>query len=249
MASTDFTQITNITEITRIVRLSYLQTVAALDDQAQLNSLAGAGGGTPPSSFTATDPGSPGFLGIGAEGPSSQSQNFTDSGWSITRTWQETYWDKVRWGIGVREIGLFSFRYAVAGELVSVPYLSPSEISKVSLRVDELIPNIYPNTQRWIQYFVSGDDGDNWIRINPLDHPSLFTGGGGRPVPRIINFNPDFESEDSDENKFIRTNRAVSQVRFRAIFLRPGTSDLERTTPILKSYKLQIVPKGGLIDG
>lgn len=243
----DFTQITNVTEVTKIVRLSYLQTVAALDDSSKLNDIAGVGGANPSSSFTTTDPGSPGFLGIGSEGPSTQTSSFTDSGWSITRTWLETYWDKIRWAIGIREIGIYSFLYASAGEFVSIPYSAPTDIAKVSLRVDESIPNTYPNTQRWIQYFVSGDNGSTWNMINPLDKPVLFSDSSGRPVPKIINYNPDFHSEDDDENKFITLTSPVKSVRLRVVFSRPTSEQFDRTSPVLKSYRLLIYPKGGLL--
>lgn len=243
MATINFNQVTNITEVTRIVRLSYLQTVAVLTDTADLSELAGEGGALPANTFTASDPGSPGFLGIGSEGPSSQTQTFTDSGWSISRTWQETYWDKIRWAIGIKEVGIYSFSYEAAGEFVSVPFKAPTDIEKVTLEVEELIPTSYPNTQPWIQYYITGNDGQTWTRISPIDTPTVFT-DGGRSVPRIINFNPDFESEDDDQNRFVKTQNPVRQIRFRAILLRPNTQEFAETTPILKQYRLQIVPKG-----
>jgi len=245
MASVTTNQQTYVTEVTRLVRLSYLQTVAVTDDSTALGKLAGTTEGRSTSSF-ASDPGSPGFLGIGSEGPSSSSTSFTDSGWSISRTWLETMWDRVRWAIGIKEIGIFSYSYAETSEFVSVPFLVPTTVAKVALKVDELVPTAFPNTQRWIQYFVSGDDGQNWYQINPLDQPSLFNGNDFRPVPRIINFNPDFAKEDDDENKFVRTTNPVKSVRFKAVFLRPGGNSNNLLSPILKSYRMLIYPSGGL---
>lgn len=238
-------QQTYVTEVTRLVRLSYLQTIAVSDDSTALGKLAGVSEGRNTSAF-ASDPGSPGFLGIGSEAPSSSSSTFSDSGWSISRTWLETVWDKIRWGIGIKEIGLFSYSYAETSEFVSVPYASPTPISKVSLKVDELIPTSFPNTQRWIQYFVSGDNGKTWIQLNPLDKPSLFGGNDVRPVPRIINFNPDFAKEDDDDNKYIKTTQPVSNVRLRVVLARPGGNNNNLLSPILKSYRLMIYPTGGL---
>ena len=245
MATATSSQQTYVTEVTRLVRLSYLQTVAITDDNAALGNLAGVSSGRNTSSF-ASDPGSPGFLGIGSEAPSSSSSTFSDSGWSISRTWMETVWDRIRWGIGIKEIGLYSYKYSETSEIVSIPYLSPTNISKVSLKVDELIPASFPNSQRWIQYFVSGDNGQTWYQINPLEKPSLFDGDNSRPVARILNFNPDFLKEDDDENKYIRTTQPVNTVRLRVVLVRPGGNDNALLSPILKSYRLMIYPVGGL---
>jgi len=241
-----YEQSVTISEMTRLVRLSYLQTIAVLDDSVGLGRIAGETQGSQASS-SASDPGSPGFLGIGAEGPSSSSSVFSDSGWAISRTWLETWWDRIRWAIGIREIGIYHYRYAQSSELVSVPFTSPLPIEKVTLRVNENIPPSYSAEQRWIQYYISVDNGGTWLRINPLDHPSLFTEGFGRPTPRIINFNADFAAEDDDENKYIRTAEPPYSVRLRSIFLRPVGEQFEGTTPILKSYKMLVYPKGGLI--
>jgi hypothetical protein len=245
MARVRTDQTTTVVEATRLVRLSYLQTIAALDNSTVLGNLAGETSGNN-TNFSSTDPGSPGFLGIGGEGSSTLSQSFTDTGWSISRTWLETWWDKIRWAIGIREIGIYSYEYAQTSEIVSVPFLSPREILKVSLRVNEQVPRLYPNTQSWIQYFVSGDGGKNWHRINPLDKPSVFTGESGKPLPRIINFNADFASENSDENKFITVEEPVKSIKFRAVLTRPGGEEYEGTSPVLKGYRLMIYPKGGL---
>jgi hypothetical protein len=247
MPSFDYSQTVTITELTRVVRLSYLQTIRVLDNSASLNRLAGETSGSQSNSF-ASNPGSPGFLGIGSEGASSVSTVFSDTGWAISRTWLETWWDKIRWSIGIREIGIFNYRYAETSELVSVPFSSPMPIEKVTLRVDENIPPSYPASQRWIQYFVTPDNGKSWHRINPLDHPTLFGGGDGKPMPRIITFNPDFSEEDSNDKKFVRTTSPVTQVRFRAVFLRPPGESFEGTTPILKAYRMLIYPKGGLLQ-
>lgn len=246
MAEIKTKQTTTVTEVTRLIRLSYLQSVAALDDNALLGKLAGESSGTN-SGFSASDPGSPGFLGIGAEGASSVSSTFADSGWAISRTWLETWWDKIRWAIGIREVGIYAFEYEESSEIISIPYRSPSEISKVTLKVDELIPSTYPNNTTWIQYFISPDNGLNWYRINPLDKPSTFADNAGQPIPRIINFNPDFIVEDNESNKYIKTNIPVTEIRFRAILLRPSGESFMKTSPILKGYRIMIYPKGGLI--
>lgn len=245
MADIDTTQVTTVTQYTRLIRLSYLQTLAVMDDGALLSQLAGESPGAS-RNFTASDPGSPGFLGIGSEGPSTMSSTFTDSGWSISRTWVETWWDKIRWAIGIREIGIYSFQYVEASEIVSIPFRSPKPISKVSIKVDELIPATYPQSQRWIQYFISGDNGNNWHRINPMDSPSTYQEQSGVPIPRTIMFNPDFEIEDDEVNRYIKLNTPVTEIRFKAVLIRPTGEKFDKTSPILKGYRIFLYPKEGL---
>lgn len=240
-------QTTTVIETTRLVRLSYLQTIAALDDQSQLSQLAGETQGNQ-SSAASSNPGSPGFLGtgIGGEDARSQSSSFTDSGWSISRTWLETWWDKVRWGIGIKEIGIFSYEYTESAEIVSVPYSSPKGISSISLRVDEQIPESFPSNIAWTQYFISIDNGNQWMRLNPLDKPTRFLSGSGRPIPRTIRFSSIPDSENTTDNLYIQVDRLPTQVRFRAVLIRPGGDDNITKTPILKSYRLLIYPEEGL---
>lgn len=240
----DLHQETTITEITRLVRLSYLQTISALDDPNVLSNLAGTSAPRN-SSFSASDPGSPGFLGIGGDAASSLSSSFSDSGWAISRTWLETYWDKIRWAIGIKDIGLFTYEYASIGEIVSAEFKYPAEIEKVTLKVDEFIPLKYPNTQKWIHYFVTADNGANWYRINPLDTTSTYSGNGF--VPRILNFNSEFISENDDSNRYIRTESPVKSLRFKAVLLRPTGDEFKESSPILKGYRLLSYIKNGLI--
>ena len=214
-------QTTTVVEATKLVRLSYLQTIAALDNQSTLNSIAGATQGSN-QSFNSTDPGSPGFLGIGGEGASNVSSSFNDTGWAI----------------GLKEIGSYSFSYAESSEIVSVPFKSPNNIKKVSLKVDEQIPNNYPSNSRWIHYFITIDNGNSWHAINPLDKPTAYSDGLGNVVPRILTFTDTVN--DNNNSKYINTNKPVKEIRFRAVLLKPIGEEFKNTTPILKSYRLMI---------
>ncbi len=241
------TQTTTVIETTRLVRLSYLQTIAALDDQAQLSALAGETQGSQ-SVNSSSSPGSPGFLGtgIGGEDARSQTTTFNDTGWSISRTWLETWWDKIRWGIGLKEIGIFSYNYVESSEIISVPFISPKGIQSVSLKVDDQIPESFPSNQSWIQYFISADNGNQWIRINPMDKPTVFQSGSGRPLPRTIRFSVINDSENTNDTQYQRVNSLPTSIRFRAVLLRPSGAENQNKTPILKSYRMTIYPQEGL---
>lgn len=237
---------THVRVLSREVKLTYLQSVMVRGGQRSAGELAGEGGGTGSYSGSASTPGSPGFMGIGASGGSSYSASSNDTGWVISRTWDETHFDKTRWAIGIRDIGAFNYRYAPTSEMVSQPFSSPRPIAKVSLRVVEQIPAIFPLGRRYITYYVSPDNGETWHEINPLDHPS-YLDDQGRVIPRILTFNPDVGGPSGELRKFVETGSPVIQVRFRAVFrTAEGIDDPERYSPVLRSYRLQLYPFGGL---
>lgn len=238
---------TYIKNLTREVRLSYLQSLQASQDIRDLQALAGV---TPPSqaSSTSSSGGSSGFLGIGAEGASTTTVSSDDTGWIISRTWRETVYDKARYAIGIRDIAMFKYQYAPSSEIVSRPFVSPKEIMKVQLRVDEFIPSVLPDTRRWIQYYITIDDGDTWIQMNPLDQPTLFD-ANGNVVPQTLTFNLDDAGPQGENAQPVLTEQSVKRIRFRAVFNTDSTLvDGDKYTPILKSYRLLILPRGGLRD-
>jgi len=240
---------THVKILSREVKMTYLQSVQIVAGDADVGLLAGEGGGVGSHSSSQSDPGRPGFLGIpflGGKPASSSSMSTSDSGWVINRQWRETHFDKVRYVIGLKDIGIFFYEFTDVSEIVSVPFRSPKEIAKVELRVVEQIPTIFKPDRRYIEYYVSPDSGNNWYRINPLDHPTI-TGDDGQIVPRTITFNTDVGAVDSDLQKFVKTAEPVFALRYRAV-LRSDTTvqDSQRYSPILKKISMLIYPKGGL---
>lgn len=237
-----------IRRLKRLVKLSYLQTVAITEQTKSANDFVGSP--TPFSSSSSSFRG-PDLLftfsaGMMGDGGGSTSVDFSDTGWVISNTWLETYWDKVRYAIGIRDIGVFQFQYTEVSEIVSQPWRSPKEISKVSLVVEESIPNDFPIGPKYIEYYISADPGTEWIQINPLDTPTAFEANGSI-MPRIINFNAEKPANSTNDNKYIQTESPVNAIRFRAVLKRP--TELENSismTPVLKKYRLLIVPKNGL---
>jgi hypothetical protein len=245
MASSKSSSTTKLKVLSRIIKLTYLQTQQVMGGGRDLGQLVGEGGGVGTISSSSSKAGSPGFLGIGAEGGSSSSSSSTDTGWVISRVWNETYFDKVAWRVGIRDIGVFNYRFDTVSEFVSVKYSTPKEISKVSLRVVEQTPAAYPIGQRYIEYYVTPDDGKTWHQINPLDHPTLVV--EGQVVPRIITFNPEIGGDSGELQKYVTTDKPVAAVRLRVVFR--GAQDIEqadRYTPVLKRYRLLLFPLHGL---
>lgn len=238
--------ISRVQILSREVKLTYLQSVQVYAGEQDEGQLAGEGGGIGTVSASSSEAGSPGFLGIGASGGSASTRTSNDTGWIIQRTWLETHFNRNRYGIGIKDIGIFHYRFGNIAELVSVPFSSPKEIYKVQMRVVEQIPAAYPIDETYILYYISVDDGETWHQINPLDHP-VMTADDGQVVPRTITFNPEIGGIADELNKYVETADPVYAVRYRAVLRgAEGIIDADRYTPVLKRVRVMMYPKGGL---
>ena len=174
-----------------------------------------------------------------------------DKGWRVVKTWLQPEFDKIRYALGIRELTIAQFRYEKVSEVISKPWGSPKDITKVSLIVDQFIPPQFPPGQDYLQFYVKPESPDaDWIRINPIDNRTVYD-SKGKIVPRIINFNTERPATARLEDAFITTKQEVRQMRFRAVLNRPDSISGSDTpadgyTPILKSYRMLIHPRGGL---
>ena len=173
----------------------------------------------------------------------------------ITKQWTETKYDKARFAIGVRDIGIYSYTFSERSEVVSQPYSSPKPISKLSLTVDEYIPKVFYTTagnegteNSWIEYYVSVDDATSWSRISPTNHTETVSSDGINPVPEVININSDISAAERENPlAYIDTPEPIFKVRFKAVLKRPNNIvDSDSYSPLLSSYALKIYPHGGL---
>ena len=174
---------------------------------------------------------------------------------TITKQWTETMYDKTRFAIGIRDIGIYSYSFATTSELISKPYHSPKPISKVSITVDEYIPKMFYTSSgndgtenSWIKYYISVDNAVSWSRISPTNHTRTLSEGGVYDLPEVINVNSDISSDERDNPlSYIDTSESVFTVRFKAVFTRPeNIVDSESYSPLLSSYAIKIYPHGGL---
>lgn len=176
--------------------------------------------------------------------------DYKETGWTLTKVWNQPQFDVIRYAIGIRDLNVAQFTYEETSEIISTPWKSPKEISKVVLNADQFIPGVFP-PGNYIDYYIKPNTEDSdWIRINPLGFPSVFKEDGSI-VPRIINFNVEQPISSRLEDSYITTERPVTEVVFRAVLKRP--TDLEGTTasadgysPILRSYRLLMTPRNGL---
>jgi hypothetical protein len=169
-----------------------------------------------------------------------------ENGWSIVKTWAQPEFDIIRYAIGIKDIGVSQFQYANVSEMISKPWYSPKEIIKIRLLADQFIPAEYP-TGTYVEYYIkTGDEGDRWIRINPIELPTVFSESDStKPIPRIVSFNSERPINAREEESYIVTSKPVKSVRVKIIIKRPDSS-LPTSTPIVRSYRLLMTPKGGL---
>jgi len=168
-----------------------------------------------------------------------------DTGWSVVDIDKEVKWDIAVWRVGVRDVALNSFSFSEVASVVSVPAISPKPIWKITLKTDEIIPPQFDKNQAWILYYISFDEGTNWLRINPLGKPTRFTETGS-VVPRIITVNSETPPNDPEFMNII-TDEEHTQVRIKITLRRdPTLENSERLSPMLRGYKLLLYPVGGL---
>lgn len=158
----------------------------------------------------------------------------------------DIYNDGWRWAIGIRDINLYSFRYANSSVLISKRFSLPKPIDSISLSVSEMIPKEFYETNEasrneWIRYYVSIDDGATWHRISPLEHQRV---GPDIPLaPKIATINSKVPPDSRDQNKvYIEHEGNPTSVRLRVEFYRPSNSD-PTLTPTLSHYQLRITPR------
>jgi len=172
------------------------------------------------------------------------------SGWRIVKTWLQPEFDRMRYSIGIRELLVAQFRYEKVSEVVSTPWSSPKDITKVTLIVDEFIPPQFPAGGTYVEYYIKPELPDiEWIRINPVGNRTVFS-ENGTIVPRIISFNTERPANSRLEDAYFETKEEVRQIRFRAVIKRPDSveSDVsaDSYSPIVKSYRMLLTPRGGL---
>jgi hypothetical protein len=230
----------------KVTDLTYLDTLKYLQ-----GNMATSGLETGPNTFTKDrskdfDPllsiVSGGFLG----GSKKKSTTVEEGGWKVKSTSMVPKWDKARYGIGIKEIGAWSYKYAERSGFVSVPYRTPRPIRSVSLVADELIPKVFNDMQvtPWILYWITFNDGEVWTPIAPLkEGPTQML--DGKRLPQVIHVNSGIPGPERDDRAgYVDLSGEANQVRLKVVLQRPDNMD--DMTPVLKGYRLKMTLRGGL---
>jgi predicted DNA-binding ArsR family transcriptional regulator len=96
---------------------------------------------------------------------------------------------RLRYAIGIRDIGVYSIAYAGKGEVISREFVTSREINKIALKTSQN-PSA-PSELATIQHFVSVDNGVTWKPIQPQQETGTSAVGGGvAEVDRGRHVNP-----------------------------------------------------------
>ena len=231
--------------------MTYLQTLASSQDLLQANELETSAGGLSSSNssnkstnFDFKKSAAFGSIAAGfSKKKTTNTYNAKTSGIKVKDTWLQPYFDRIAYKIGVKEMNVSRYTFVPASEFTSMPFTAFKEVVKVFLFVDEYIPPLFEQNINWIQYYVKIEGEDTWVRINPINKPTIFD-EEGIIVPRIINYNLPKPGTAQIEDKYQYTDTPVTQVRFKAVLGRPeGSGNEASMTPMLKSYRLTMTPR------
>lgn len=174
------------------------------------------------------------------EGPSptlNEPRKFYSVGNITTRnmTQKREMFNGKRWFIGLRDIGIQQVQYAAESSMISKRIHVPGGIDRVALDADTYIPADFGSDNDWIEFYVSGDDGDNWNRISRVRDDFL-------GIPEVIAFNdPTPEAFQEPGVLYVTTEKPVESVRVKIVMRRPA--ETAWATPLVRSYSLRIKKK------
>lgn len=220
------------TVTTEIVKLTYLQTLAI--SQSMTNTKAFETDSTLDSSKKKSDA----YWGMKKKTITTTNKS---TGALIKDQWLQPEFDVIRYSIGIRELTASSYVFAPKSELVSVAYVSPKEIIRAHILVDQYIPPAFDQNAQWIEYFLKVEGEDSWIKVNPLNSPTKFDASGDI-IPKLISYNVPKPATAQVESKYQTTTDPVKGIRFKAVFTRPEGSEFQAMTPLLKSYRIIMSP-------
>lgn len=145
-----------------------------------------------------------------------------------------------RYAIGLKDIGLASYRFDVISTYVSTPFKTSRPIRRITLESSEEIPVEFGDGN-WVTYYITIDGGQTWHEILPQD--SLKQTGNleyliGTRIPaagRRLRVG------------YLESQEPVTEVRVKVVLKRPETSvlkDADYYTPTVYDYRLHVDLEG-----
>ncbi|CUB50858.1 hypothetical protein BN2127_JRS10_00375 [Bacillus subtilis] len=141
-----------------------------------------------------------------------------------------------RWCIGIRDIEIWSCEYEEEGELVTFPFFFDKALDKISLNVNQNIPQMFSEnpelSYEWLKYFISIDDGTTWHPITPLQHQVL----SDEQPPKIYTVRTVESSKQKldQKNAYLESEYPVYSLRLKVLGRRPNDYTVEGF--MLKDY-------------
>lgn len=153
--------------------------------------------------------------------------------------------------IGIKDIGIYSYKYEAKSEIVTKPYSSINPIKEISLYTKEHIPESFladfKKINSWITYEISLD-GSTFYPIspmhrNPVGAGAIKTWDGTEQnfPPKIYEINPTNSYEVQQKlfyKGYIETEKAPHTIQLKITMYRPV--NIEDVTPVLDSFTLAV---------
>jgi len=140
-------------------------------------------------------------------------------------------YDAKRWVISLKSIEAHYDVYNSVSEIVSKPYEFPYDVRNLMI-TSEFDNNSTSASVNSIKYYVSLDDGSNWIQISPVEN--AFSG-----VPEILSFNENisgsFQIPGVSYFNYPQIPKEVRKIRVKIEINKPSNSNI---SPTVYSYKL-----------
>lgn len=174
-----------------------------------------------------------------------------DTGFQFAGDWLAVKWDRARYAIGIRELGVYSSTHVEVSEFTSVPFSVPGPIRKASLYADFTVPKEFlavDPLRSWIEFFLTFDEGKSYIQVAPISSVPSVSSSGAR-IPVIVNVNSPLRPEERIPTQgYFDSSSDVKSCRLRVRFTRPQGTEFELHTPILRGYKIKFVVGRGVLS-
>jgi hypothetical protein len=140
-----------------------------------------------------------------------------------------------RWAIGIRDVSVDLVTYRQKSTMVSKPFRINGIVDRVAIEADTVIPTGFSESDVWVKFFVSPDNGLNWYQISRIQDDYL-------GIPEIIAFNDPLPEEFRENGiKYYTVNKTVDTLRVKIELSRPATStSTASATPIVHNYRLKV---------
>lgn len=141
-----------------------------------------------------------------------------------------------RWAIGIRDIGVYNNIYQTTSKMISKRFDIPGIVDRVALEADVVIPSDYDQSQRWVRFYISPNNGLQWFELARVQDD--FAG-----IPEIISFNNPTPLELRETGvSYQDVTGTVKSLRLKIEITRPDSN--QSTSPVVKSYKLKVAKRG-----
>ena len=138
-----------------------------------------------------------------------------------------------RFLIGIRDVDFSLYAYEKSSEYVSKNYESITPIEAVTLKAEELIPQVFDENEDWVKYYISIDDGVTWYPIVPI---GMFKKEG---YTRYL-INSGISKEFREDNVgYLEAAEDVYKIKTKIEIMRPtNIEDSEYYSPVVYWYKI-----------